>query len=523
MEQHEPIIERDEESYMYGSASEASQPADTTAPPARLRLREVNGRFPTITLKPGEANRGTTCVLGADFPYAVTLPKGLGSHLLTHGFDHADIEMLHCAINWRAGLQPTLHNIPSAFLRLERSIPPHVRNRLGKRLDTAANVYISGELVDGSKELRIGDVLSFALNSTAPSFRVESAAPVLKATDGSPATFRLLELDNSLVFATVLPHLSLHDLAAFALTNAECADMVAQHTVLPERWVQRPIAINDALGQVSTLQGLMHTLMTKAAEHVHVNEDALWSLSTRTGAHPYPAHPYLGSYKYTRNGVNVTGLRERFVAHASYSLIPDAEVIGLDRLVAALASRMTPASLVTLFESMRTKTVLNAPWPSPYESTGRRAGSARQPRLEATFACAQALPPCRGAWTPTLLFRYGMAANVSGFALYNLICDATSEEGEAAFDAFNDEVEALWLAKTESVDEHATFLFGLYEREDDMEEHVDNLITRATSTPPLSMSLIGALTVRFPNCSSIFFCALSGALPAFVRCRGSGR
>ena len=483
--------------------------SDTTPPPARLRLREVNGMFPTITLTPCQGlEGGATVVLGAPFPRAVKLPGDLGTRSTSHALDHTNIEALHCAINWEHDLHPTVHTIPSAYLRDQR-VPSHVRECLGKRLDIEANVYISGKVVDGSKELRIGDVLSFALDSTAPSFRVESTASALKAADGSPATFRLLELDNSLVFETVLPHLALDDLAAFALTNAECADMVAQHVLRPERWTQRPTAINNALDKVSTRQGLLHTLIT---QDVDLHESVLWSLSKRKSSNCY----------YARDGAFCSGL-QRCVAHASCQLIPQAEANSLRHLVSAMALRMTPASLAHLLDSMRTTTALNAPWPSPYEPRQDEEDSERKPsRLELALAESQMLPRCQGSWTPALLFRYSKAIGATGAAVDYLIFAATNkDEDEAAFDAFTAEVEALWLAATDEVDEQAAFLFGLYEREDGFHGHVDNLIARATSTPPLSLPLIGALTVRLGLCpKSANFPLTSLVVRSIVRCRG---
>ena len=453
---------------------------------SRIRLREIDGRCPTITLKraPDEAKQ-TPVVLGSKRCAGASYksdPAGNNKIVATsHEIDHPDIRPAHCVIAWRNG-QPTVHVL---------KLPPEAR---------PPQVYVSDSFwgdgswvyVSDSQRLSIGAVLSFSAGRGPPSFLVEGAVPLLEAADGSPPTFRLLELDSSLLLAAVLPSLSLGDLATLALTNAECADLVAEYLPLPQRWEEHPSAIAEALGQVKTWPELLRAMKLVSA-HVDVSEDALWCLATGR------ARPYYWCMQPMRDGLPIRDEVERRVANAVCLLIPLAEATGLWQILTALAPRMTPTSLVRLLESMRL--ALGATWPKgPFSLPTRHdydhdARWISLPRLDAS-AIGAALPRCRAAWTPELLVGFSLAVGASGAMVREYVYQATGDD-EIASDALLAQVETLGLAAMEDVDEQAAYLVGLNESEDGIFEDVAQaLMFRVTNGSPLSLSLIGAITVR---------------------------
>ena len=188
--------------------------------PQRLRLRETtDGGFPTILLQPAQTYLNHIILgdrAGAHWGHPTRMPHELLGSRVTHVLQHDDIEVVHCVVTWRSGLQPKAHNATAMFQGFQQRETPRTASTSAKP-KIQASVYVSGRLVDGSQELRVGDILSFGGVGT-PSFLVEDATNSLRAADGSPATFRILDLVSPLVLEAVLPHLSLCDLAAFALS-----------------------------------------------------------------------------------------------------------------------------------------------------------------------------------------------------------------------------------------------------------------------------------------------------------------
>lgn len=494
------------------SLGKSSQP--TEAP--LFRLTDIHGRLPPIFLFRHQQlprSRDDLVVLGASplpshsefkvkfaelrtiAPFAANPPRNV-----THTIDDDSLvlKVSHPGVDpWR---HCSIAKVQCAvFVTTRKAYVVHVEDRQPVEdhlLDVNAQTMVNSSPCVKSEPFPLtpGDVLWF--RGCAPAFRVELAfSDPSVARDGSPATFRLLDLPLCLLHTLVFPHVPLGALGRLALTSEPAATMIQQLIERPEWWLQHTAAVTDTLGAAHTPAARLHAMRWVDSTRIALGQRTLWLHKNNPEA---LKQLFSNEADGTLPGATI----------ANHWIILQRERKALACLVHALAVRKTADQLVELITTL-SASVLGT----------RRGGKPNRKLslLQSALHRDSKLPQrcLRGAWSVDLLVRVNILLGETGSGAGSVLALhlsaaglLTADDSDSDSDDFDDsddeypllvrnEAASRWLAATSDVDEQAAFVMGFY-RVDDLFDLAVNLAARAYDGA-YSAQLVGALLPVLAN------------------------
>ena len=327
------------------SASHAAIVAEDYPVASRLALHEVHNRLPRILLTPrqdiliGSWRGGRHCLSRAG---------------VTHVIDHPHVAAVQCLIRVDNDGTPQLYYAKSA--KPPEGYPPEgypddgTTYLNGAAIPTIDFEHYNRRTLDKANALSCGDIIRFSFAPNAPAFivRDEYRSPLL-ACDGSPCSFSLLALDESIIICQIIPCLPLNTLAKFALVSDICAELVASHLTGGNRWREAAVQLVQTFEMVETRSMLYHA-MSKALCHVELDTAVVW------WEWQWDPSRFDGRYQMADRAAI-----EQHLA-ALMMNIEKVEKVELRRLTNALAIRMVPAEFVELVTQL-SQTALGDVWP----------------------------------------------------------------------------------------------------------------------------------------------------------------